>query len=360
MNQSDREQSLEDLSARRLELENELQEQGRELTPEKWESCRTEFEQLRRLLLQKLARAGTASGRVAAVSEILRAMESELIHLHNFLVAPSDQDVALARKLDSLLRELRDAGVEELSNLEIVYFLGILAIYEGELDDARSLFESACESEESDETNDIKYKSFVMLGHLSHVEQDYRRAQELHETSMQYARSSNVTAQALALKALNSYALGDSADALELFESSLDLFREGEPFYNEYFHRNALLFCGAILFEREQYARSAEYYEKVLDHVESSSYDYFDALAQLGKIHFAKGDYAASTETFRRAIEKQSNENEYLLDTLYWLARAHLKIEQRAEAKRCLEKVVSSPVAYQKKPQAQELLRKVS
>jgi tetratricopeptide (TPR) repeat protein len=360
MTESDREQSLEELSARRVQLERELQEQGRELTPEEWKNFRDEYEQLRRLLLQNLARASSDAEKIEAVAEILRAMENELIHLHNFLVAPSEQDIALARKLDGFLRELKGAGVEELSPLETLYFLGILAMYEGEPDNARSLFESACESEESDEANDIKYKSFVMLGHLSHVERDYERAQELHEKSMQYTRNSNVTAQALALKALNSYALGNSDDALELFESSLELFREGEPFYNEYFHRNALLFCGAILFEREQYARSAEFYEKVLDHVESSSYDYFDALAQLGKIHFAKGDYAASAETFRKAIEKQSNENEYLLDTLYWLARAHLKIEQRVEAKRCLEQVVSSPVAYQKKPQAQELLRNVS
>jgi tetratricopeptide (TPR) repeat protein len=360
MNESDRDQSLEELSARRLELEKELQEQGRQLTPEKWESCRNEYEQLRRLLLQKLAGASTDSERIEAVSEILRALENELIHLHNFLVAPNDQDVALARKLDGFLHELKDSGVEDLSNLEITYFLGILAMYEGELGEARSLFESACESEESDEANDIKYKSFVMLGHLSHVEKDYERAHELHEKSLQYSRNSNVTAQALALKALNSYALGKGDDALELFESSLELFRDGEPFYNEYFHRNALLFCGAILFEREEYARAAEYYEKVLDHVESSSYDYFDALAQLGKIHFAKGNFEASAETFRRAVDKQSNENEYLLDTLYWLARAHLKIEQKAEAKRCLEKVVASPVAYQKKPQAQELLRDVS
>ena len=36
------------------------------------------------------------------------------------------------------------------------------------VDKAREGFSAACASEESDEANDIKYKSYVILGNLSH------------------------------------------------------------------------------------------------------------------------------------------------------------------------------------------------
>ena len=86
-------------------------------------------------------------------------------------------------------------------------------------------------------------EAYVLLGHLTHGEKDYAKAKELHDQSIRYSQNNNVTAQALALKALNSYALRDYDEALKVFEESLQLFDPNQPFFNSYFHRNALLFC---------------------------------------------------------------------------------------------------------------------
>ncbi|MBW3670379.1 MAG: tetratricopeptide repeat protein [Acidobacteria bacterium] len=357
---SHRTESLDRLREERLEIERELQDSEHDLTTAESDEALARHRRLRKGLLHLIATSDEESIRIDSVVEVVRSLENELIYLHNFLVAPEDQDAKLARRLEALLQEIAGTFATSISRLEIRYYLGVLSLYGGKLDEARASFEEVCESEESDESNDIKYKSFVMLGHLSHVQEDYERARDLHDQSMQYTHSPNVTAQAIALKALNSYALQKRDEALELFEKALELFRVDEPFYNEYFHRNSLLFCGAILFDREEHERAASYYEEVLDHVENSSYDYFDALVQLGKIRFASGDYQGAATILERAIEKQETENEYLLDTLYWLARAQLKIERKGDAKRCLEKVVASPVDYPKKTQAEQLLSQVS
>ena len=100
----------------------------------------------------------------------------------------------------------------------------VASLYAGDVATARQGFSAACASEESDEANDIKYKSYVMLGNLSHEDRDYAAAKELHDQSLRYTANENVTAQALALKALNSYALNEHDEALHLFEESLRLF----------------------------------------------------------------------------------------------------------------------------------------
>jgi len=148
---------------------------------------------------------------------------------------------AVGTELDQLAR----SGSTVLTKLEATYYRAVAALYAGDIASARGAFSEACASEESDEANDIKYKSYVMLGHLSHEAHDYAGAKELHDKSMQYSHNDNVTAQALALKALNAYALRDYDEALKLFRESLELFNANEPFFNSYFHRNALLFCGA-------------------------------------------------------------------------------------------------------------------
>lgn len=360
MNTQNEKAALDRFREDRAALERELQESERELSGAEIEQALKRHQSLRKQILGLVASSSDENTRIEAVIEVVRVLESELVNVHNFLIAPKDQEAELAVRLEALLQEMLGSGSTVLTRLEITYFLGVLAMFEGKLEEARAHFEAACGSEESDESNDIKYKSFVMLGHLSHVEEDYERARDLHDQSMQYTHSSNVMAQALALKGLNSYALQKSDEALDLFERALELFRVQEPFYNEYFHRNSLLFCGAILFDQEQHERAARYYEEVLEHVESSSYDYFDALVQLGKIRYGAGSYDEAARIFEQAVEKQRNENEYVLDTLYWLARAQLKLERTGEARRCLEKVVSSPVEYQKKTQAEQLLAQVS
>jgi len=234
-------------------------------------------------------------------------------------------------------------------------------LYAGDIGRARQGFRDACASEESDEANDIKYKSYVLLGHLSHEERDYARAKELHDQSMRYSANNNVTAQALAFKALNSYALHDHDEALKLFEEALQLFDANQPYFNSYFFRNALLFCGAIYFDRKQYDKAEAFYRRVIESVEQHSYDYFDALSHLGRIQYVQGRYDDAVASFERAIQTHKfSENEYIIDTWFWIARSHLKRNDREQAKSYLQKIASSDVRYEKRPQAVELLAKVS
>ena len=170
-----------------------------------------------------------------------------------------------------------------------------------------------------------------------------------------------MTAQALALKALNSYALGDAEDALHLFQESLQLFDAHQPFFNSYFFRNALLFCGAIHFDRRDYPNAEKYYRRVLDSVEQHSYDFFDALTHLGRIYYTQQRYDDAAAAFEKAVQTHRfSENEYLVDTWFWTARTHLKRNEPAQARPYLEKIAASEVKYEKKPQAVEMLQKIA
>ena len=201
----------------------------------------------------------------------------------------------------------------------------------------------------------------MILGHLSHEERDYAKAKDLHEQSLRYTQNNNVTAQALALKALNAYALHDYDDAIHLFEESLRLFDPNEPFFNSYFYRNALLFCGAIYFDQRDYATAEDRYRRVLATVEPNSYDFFDALSHLGRIQYLRGEYDEAVSTLEKAIHAHRlAENEYVVDTWFWIARSHVKRNDREAARVYLEKIAASDVRYDKKPQAVELLQRIA
>jgi tetratricopeptide (TPR) repeat protein len=291
----------------------------------------------------------------------MRILENRLVYLQNFIVEPSSDNRILAQLVTKFIDQMSRERPTVLTGLEATYFRAVAALYAGDPARAREGFRDACASEESDEANDIKYKSYVLLGHLSHEEHDYAKAKELHDQSLRYSANDNVTAQALAFKALNSYALGDHGEALHLFEEALRLFDPNERFFNSYFHRNALLFCGAIYFDRKQYDQAEEFYRRVLDTVEQHSYDYFDALSHLGRIRYSQGRFDDAVASFERAVETHKfSENEYIIDTFFWIARSHLKRNDRERARVYLEKVAASDVRYDKKPQAVELLQKVS
>lgn len=357
-----------DLSARiknlldqRITLETKLQNERGELSSAATQKYDDTYAGLQRQLAALFKEAGDDAQRITIMLEMMRILENRLVYLQNFIVEPSSDNQILAqlvtRFIDQISREKRSV----LTTLEATYFRAVAALYAGDLGRAREGFRDACASEESDEANDIKYKSYVLLGHLSHEERDYAKARELHDQSMRYSANSNVTAQALAFKALNSYALQDHAEALHLFEEALRLFDPNQPFFNSYFFRNALLFCGAIYFDRKQYDKAEEYYRRVVDNVEQNSYDFFDALSHIGRIQYMAGHYDDAVASFERAIQTHKlNENEYVIDTFFWIARSHLKRNDREQARAYLEKVTTSDVRYEKKPQAVELLQKVS
>ena len=343
----------------RVALETRLQNEKGELSEERAQQYETEYASLQRNLAALFRETGDERERITVMLELMRILENRLVYLHNFQVDPTSDNRLFAQLVTRFIDQI--SGTTVLTKLEATYYRGVSALYAGDLAAARTAFSDACASEESDEANDIKYKSYVILGHLSHEERDYAKAKELHDRSLRYSQNGNVTAQALALTALNAYALSDHDEALHLFREALELFDPSQPFFNSYFYRNALLFCGGICFDRRDYESAEGYYRAVLENVDQKSYDYFDALTHLGRIHYAQQHFDDAAAAFQRAIDTHRvNENECLVDTWFWIARSHLKAGRQAEARPYLEKIAATEVKYDKKPQAVELLQKIA
>lgn len=345
----------------RVTLESRLQSEKGELTDAQTRGYDRQYASLQRGLAQLFKQAQDDQNRITIMLELMRILENRLVYLQNFVVDPSSDSRILAGLVTDFIDQMAAEKSTVLTGLEATYYRAVAALYSGAIPRARDGFTAACESEESDEANDIKYKSYVILGHLSHEERDYAKAKELHEQSLRYSQNNNVTAQALALKALNAYALHEHDEALHLFEDSLALFEANEPYFNSYFYRNALLFCGAIYFEHREYDRAEDLYKRVAQSVDHNSYDYFDALSHLGRIQYTQGRYDEAASTLEGALQSQrAVENEYIVDTWFWIARSHLKREDTAAAKEYLEKIASTEVSYERKPQAIELLQRIA
>jgi tetratricopeptide (TPR) repeat protein len=351
--------TLKELVDERVALETRLQNETGELAESRASEYEGQYNSLQRRLATLFKQADAERERVTIMLELMRILENRLVYLQNFVVDATSDSRVLAQLVTRFIEQIAGTGI--LTNLEATYYRAVAALYAGDAVAARAAFSEACASEESDEANDIKYKSYVILGHLSHEERDYAKAKELTDQSLRYSHNDNVTAQALALKALNSYALGDHGDALQLFKQALQLFDSAQPFFNSYFYRNALLFCGGIHFDRHQYADAERYYRQVLDAVEQNSYDYFDALTHIGRMHYAQQRYDDAVAAFEKAVQTHRyNENEYLVDTWFWIARSYMKRNDAEHARPYLEKIAATDVKYDKKPQAVEMLQKVS
>jgi len=352
---------ITELVDQRVALETKLQNEPGELPESRARQYGDDYTALQRKLAAVFKQSSDERQRITLMLELMRILENRLVYLHNFIVDSTSDNRILAQLVTQFIEQLVSQRSSVLTKLEATYYRAVATLYAGDVAAARTGFSEACASEESDEANDIKYKSYVILGHLSHEAHEYAKAKELHEQSMRYSQNNNVTAQALALKALNSYALGDRDEALHLFKESLQLFDPNQPFFNSYFFRNALLFCGAIHFDAKDYATAEQYYRQVLDNVEQNSYDYFDALTHLGRIAYAQKQYDDAVAAFEKAAQSQKlSENEYIVDTWFWIARTHMKRNDAASARPYLEKIAATDVKYEKKSQAAELLQKIA
>jgi tetratricopeptide (TPR) repeat protein len=345
----------------RVALETQLQNETGEPSDSSLREYDSKYQALQRQLASMFKEAAADQERITIMLEMMRILENRLVYLQNFIVDPSSENRLLAQLVTKFIDDLGRDRSTVLTTLEATYYRAVAALYAGDLARARQGFAAACASEESDEANDIKYKSYVILGHLSHEERDFAKAKELHDQSMRYSANNNVTAQALALKALNSYALQEYDDALHLFAEALSLFDENKPFFNSYFFRNALLFCGAIHFDRRDYGKAEEFYKRVIGSVDQTSFDYFDALSHLGRIYYAQEKYDDAVASFEKAVQTHRfSENEYVVDTWFWIARCHLRRDASDEARKYLEKIAATDVRYEKKPQAVELLQRIA
>jgi tetratricopeptide (TPR) repeat protein len=351
---------IKELVDERIALETRLQNEKGELSDASARTYDDNYAKLQRQLAT-LFKEADDTHRITMMLEMIRILENRLVYLQNFSVDPSSDNRIFAQLVTKFIEQISGQKASVLTSLEATYYRAVAALYAGEIERAREGFMAACASEESDEANDIKYKSYVILGNLSHEERDYAKAKDLHDQSLRYSHSRNVTAQALALKALNSYALGDHDEALHLFEESLTLFDSNEPFFNSYFYRNALLFCGAIHYDRRAYEKAEAHYKMVLENVDHNSYDHFDALSHLGRIYYAEARYDDAVAALEKAVQgHRYNENEYVVDTWFLIARSHLKRNDRPAARAYLEKIAASEVRYEKKPQAAELLQRIA
>ena len=352
---------LRQLIDQRVALETKLQNEPGELPGATSREYDEKYDALQRTLAALFNRSTDDQQRVTMMLEMMRILENRLVYLQNFVVDATHEKQLLARLVTTFIDDVSREGSPVLTSLEATYFRAVAALYAGDLASAREGFAAACASEESDEANDIKYKSYVILGHLSHEAADYAKAKELHDQSMRYSPNENVTAQALALKALNSYALDDHDEALRLFEEALARFDENKPFFNSYFYRNALLFCGAIHFDRRDYDKAESYYRRVIGNVDQTSYDCFDALLHLGRICYMQERFDDAVTSFEKAVQTHRfSENEYVVDTWFWIARCHLRRNESGEARKYLEKIAASDVRYEKKPQALEMLQRIA
>lgn len=354
------EESLGAIASDRADLQSSVREAEARGGESELIALERRHDDLIRRILTLIRDASSETERSIAMVELMRALEERLVDLRNF----SPEGSGRLSKLGELVIEYMDAGAAaqlSLSPLERTYYRAIGAIYAGRTGEAAAGLQAACESEESDETNDIKFKAYVMLGNLSHDERKFETARELHDRSLQYAREGNVTAQALAFKALNAYAVGDEDEALSLFDRALELFAPDQPFYNAYFHRNALLFTGSIQYQRKSWSESESAYRKAVAHVEPESFDRYDALAQLGRICYSTGRWSEAIQLFRDALKiEAAAQTEYHLDTRFWLARAHVKEGRLPEARELLREVINSDVPYERRPQAEALLARCS
>jgi tetratricopeptide (TPR) repeat protein len=323
MSMADLTNRLHDLVNERVSLETKLQREPGELSDDAAEQYDRQYTQLQRQIASLFREATDDQQRITMMLELMRILENRLVYLHNFTVNATPDNRVLAQLVTQFIDSLSAQHSTVLTSLEATYYRAVAALFAGDAARARDYFTAACESEESDEANDIKYKSFVILGHLSHEERDYARAKDLHDQSIRYTQAPNVTAQALALKALNAYALQDHDEALHLFEEALALFDPNQPFFNSYFFRNALLFCGAIYFDRHDYPKAEARYRTVLENVDRNSYDHFDALSHLGRIFYAQGRWDEAAETLERAVEMHRfNDNEYIRSCAALAARS--------------------------------------
>src|SRR5438128_9798963 len=224
-----------DLSARvkelvdsRVALETKLQNETSELSDSRSQQYDDQYSTLQKKLASLFKDATDDTQRITMMLEMMRILENRLVYLQNFIVDPTSDNRILAQLVTKFIDQIARERSRVLTTLEATYYRAVAALYAGDVATARESFTAACASEESDEANDIKYKSYVILGHLSHSEADYAKARELHDQSLRYSQNNNVTAQALALGALNAYALGDHDEALHKFRESLQLFDPAE------------------------------------------------------------------------------------------------------------------------------------
>src|SRR5437763_55212 len=160
----------------RVALETKLQNEPGELSESRARQYGDEYSALQRNLAALFKQSTDESQRITLMLELMRILENRLVYLHNFIVDTTSDNRILAQLVTQFIEQLGSQRSSVLTNLEATYYRAVATLYAGDVAGARTGFSEACASEESDEANDIKYKSYVILGHLSHEAHDYAGA----------------------------------------------------------------------------------------------------------------------------------------------------------------------------------------
>src|SRR5260221_1915048 len=174
------EDQINELVEQRVALETRLQNEKEELSEAEARSDSEASSALERKLPTRLKALDEERDRITVMLELMGILENRLVYLHNFIVDPTADNRVLAQLVTQFIDDLAGRQTTVLTRLEATYYRAVAVLYAGNRARAREGFTQACASEESDEANDIKYKSYVILGHLSHDEQDFGRARDLH------------------------------------------------------------------------------------------------------------------------------------------------------------------------------------
>src|SRR5688500_16080763 len=161
---------IKQLIDQRVTLENQLQNEHGELSDSASRRYDESYAAIQRQLAALFKDTREDSDRITIMLEMMRILENRLVYLQHFIVDPSSDNRILAQLVTKFIDQVAHERSSVLTTLEAIYYRAVAALYAGEVPRAREGVKEACASEESDEANDIKYRSYIMLVHLSHVD----------------------------------------------------------------------------------------------------------------------------------------------------------------------------------------------
>jgi tetratricopeptide (TPR) repeat protein len=233
----------------------------------------------------------------------------------------------------------------------------VLAVYAGDPLSGLTALERVVDGHDDDHLVALRYHAHMIAAHLRHELSEFERAREDAAKAADLATSGNPAANSLAVAGVNSFALGDRDRALRELEDALRYFDANEPLFNPYFHRNTLLLCGLICFERGDDDAAESFCRRALEHDEPVSFEAFEACSRLGRVLYRQKRIEEAADAFEKGIAAyRYAESAPLLDVCFWLARACVDLGRIERARTLLLRIVTSEAEYAGGEDARQML----
>lgn len=344
---------------RRKDVEARISTGAVELTAASRLDLDDELDSVLDALFVRFRRSWLESTKLETAVEIARVLELKLTLLRNYVVDPTSDAKSLAGGLCAIFEE---AGAEKLGlhPIEAAYLGAVLDVYAGNGPAGLAKLEHVFESDAVERYVALHYHARMIAAHLQHETSEFAVARRNAERAADLATSPNPTAQALAVIAVNSFAMGEKERAMRELEDALRYFDETEPLFNPYFFRNTLLLCGLICFERHDDDAAETFCRRAVERAEPATYDAFEAWSRLGRVLYRQKKIEEAASAFENGIASyRHGESEVLLDVCFWLARACLILERSDRARILLLRIVTSEVDYPGREDARQLLARM-